>query len=148
MLKMEKVIPRPEEFKVEELIPVRWSDMDAIGHVNNSRYLTFCEMSNFAWFEKVAPGQALDRAPVFPVMAHTECDFLRSIVFPATIRVYIRAVRAGRSSLVLEYLIRDADEDVNYAVVRSTLVFIERESKKSSPIPEDVRERIRELDGI
>ena len=141
-------MPKPEDFKVETPITVRWSDMDAIGHVNNARYLTYCEMSNFAWFEKVAEGQSLETAPVFPVLARTECDFLHSIVYPANIKVLVRAVHAGKSSIVLEYLIRDAESDVNYALAKGTLVFIDRESHRAHPIPEDIREKMRTLDGV
>jgi Predicted thioesterase len=145
---MEKQIPAPEDFKVETPITVRWSDMDAIGHVNNARYLTYCEMSNFDWFGKVAEGQTLADAPVFPVLARTECDFLRSIVYPADIKVLVRAVHAGRSSIVLEYLIRDAQTGVNYALAKGTLVFIDRETHRAHAIPEDIREKMRELDGV
>jgi len=35
-----------------ERIPVRWGDMDAMGHVNNTVYFRFMEQTRISWFEK------------------------------------------------------------------------------------------------
>ena len=145
---MEKLLPSPEHFRVETPLVVRWGDLDALQHVNNTRYLTYCEMANFEWFAKVAPGQQLLDAPVYPVLARAECDFLASVTYPATLRILTRAIRVGHSSLCLEHLIRDAETGKNHALVHLTLVFIDRVAHHAQPVPEDIRARVRELDGI
>lgn len=145
---MEKVLPNPERFRVETALDVRWGDMDALRHVNNSRYLTYCEMANFEWFAKVAPGQELLDSPIYPVVARVECDFLASVTYPASLSILTRAIRIGRSSLCLEHLIRDAGNGKNYTLIHLTLVFIDHETHESKPIPEEIRTNIRELDGI
>lgn len=122
--------------------------MDALRHVNNSRYFTYCEMANFEWFGQMAPGQDMATAPVFPVLAHMECDYLASAVYPARLKVFVRAVHAGRTSIGLEYLVRDADKDVNYAFAHATLVFVDKAARRPHGIPEDVRRNMRLVDGV
>lgn len=145
---MGRDLPNPEHFKVETVLEVRWGDLDALRHVNNSRYLTYCEMANFSWFAKVAPGQDLLDVPAYPVLARAECDFLASVTYPATLRILTRAIRVGHSSLCLEHFIRDAAGDKAYTLVRLTLVFIDRETHRACPIPEEIRRAIRALDGL
>ncbi len=145
---MGRELPNPEHFKVETRVQVRWGDMDALRHVNNSRYLTYCEMANFEWFARVAPGQELLDVPAYPVLARAECDFLASITYPATLQVLTRALRVGHTSLCLEHLIRDASSGRAHALARLTLVFIDRETHRKSPVPQDIREKICALDGV
>jgi acyl-CoA thioester hydrolase len=145
---VEKDLPNPELFKVETTIDVRWSDMDVLRHVNNARYLTFCESANFEWFAKVAPGQGILDVPAYPVLARAECDFLASVTYPASLKILTRAIRVGRSSICLEHFIRDAAGTKDFSLVHLTLVFIDRETHKAVSIPEDVRANIRELDGL
>ena len=38
-----------------ERIPVRWGDMDAMGHVNNTVYFRYMEQTRICWFEKLLP---------------------------------------------------------------------------------------------
>lgn len=145
---MARELPNPEHFKVETTVEVRWSDLDALRHVNNARYLTFCEMANFSWFAKVAPGQELHEVPAYPVLARAECDFVASILYPSTIQVLTRAVRVGSSSLCLEHFLRDAESGKAHALVHLTLVFIDRETHRATPIPEEIRRAIEALDGV
>ena len=36
-------------------LEVRWREMDALGHVNNARYLTYFETGRIAYFERLSP---------------------------------------------------------------------------------------------
>ena len=33
-------------------IPIRWGDMDAMGHVNNTVYFRYIESARIAWLEQ------------------------------------------------------------------------------------------------
>ncbi|MBM3384043.1 MAG: acyl-CoA thioesterase, partial [Betaproteobacteria bacterium] len=41
-----------------ERIPIRWGDMDAMGHVNNTVYFRFMEQARISWFDRLVPEDA------------------------------------------------------------------------------------------
>lgn len=42
-----------KNFKYKMIINIRWSDMDAIGHVNNATYLTYLEEARICYLNDV-----------------------------------------------------------------------------------------------
>jgi acyl-CoA thioester hydrolase len=122
-----------------EKITVRWGDMDAVGHVNNAKYLTYFEQARVGWLESLVSG-AMSRSQG-PVMANVACEFKRAIVYPATVIVEVALGSAGRSSLPTGYRIVDADDPaVEYATGSSTLVWVDYGKGGSVALPEMIRE--------
>ncbi len=35
-------------------MPIRWGDMDMMGHVNNAKYFTYIETARIDWFTSIA----------------------------------------------------------------------------------------------
>jgi len=87
--------------KLTEVIqPVRWVDLDPLGHVNHAVYLSYLEESRNAWFEKVTAG---DLGPDSYVVARLEIDYLNEITVEAgTVSCCCRAVELGSSSLITD----------------------------------------------
>jgi acyl-CoA thioester hydrolase len=104
---------------------MRWSDMDAYGHVNNVVYLTFLEEARVDMFAPYAQ-HLQDHSPDGGfargvVIAKHEISYLRPLVFRAEpVRVETWVTRIGVSSYTLGYEVRD--EDVVYASAASVLV--------------------------
>ena len=75
----------------EMRIPVRWGDLDAMGHVNNTVYFRYFETLRIDWLRRFAAEP--NPAGVGPVMANGFCNFLRQIEFPGEIvaRHYVSA---------------------------------------------------------
>lgn len=112
------------------VMPVRWGDMDAVGHVNNTLYFRYVEE---------ARAQCFDAENVFftqgrvPVLAHASFDFLKSVLYPATVEVVMTITRIGRSSLAFDVVIETQQEPgVAYARGKNVVVAIERDSGQSS----------------
>ncbi len=74
-------------------IPIRWGDMDAYGHVNNTVYFRFMEQARVEWSEgmnvPVRPGGA------GPVIVNASCTFLIPMNYPGTVEVRTYAGHAG-----------------------------------------------------
>ena len=132
----------PEGLKLdhEMCIPVRWGDLDAMGHVNNTIYFRYFESLRIEWLNRV------DAAPnpegVGPVMANGFCNFIRQIEYPGEIlaRHYVSPPRAGSKSLDTYFTLSMADSpDVVSANGGATLVWLDFPSKKTVPLPDDLR---------
>lgn len=118
-------------------LEVRWGDLDALHHVNNTVFFRFFEEARVHLFARVHPGGFGRRAMV---LAHTECDFLRPLLYPASVVVGLKLTHAGHSSLELESLLTDAaDRQLVYARGRNVIVCVDTQTQRSVPwAPEEL----------
>lgn len=124
-------------------MPVRWRDLDAFNHVNNSKYLSYLEEARLQWMLGV-PGQGMDDH-VAPVVAAAQLNYRRPITWPAEVMIELFVERLGNSSLTVGHRIVDAqDADVLYCDGHVVLVWIDRDSGTSASLPASVREACRE----
>ncbi len=124
------------------LIPVRWGDMDALGHVNNAAYFTYMEQTRITWLEALgAPVLSLQNAQGC-VIVNATCTFHKPVTYPATLKIGMYGAAPGRSSFESSYELRDADTDVLYASGSARIVWVDYASGRSIPLPEFIRERL------
>jgi acyl-CoA thioester hydrolase len=122
----------------ETLIPIRWGDMDAMAHLNNTVYFRLIEEARIQWFN------ALDMVALptgdGPILAHAACDFLKPMTYPSTAKVTQTVSRVGRSSIDLDCVIERVEEPgVAYAKCKSVVVWMDYQAGKSAPWPERLR---------
>ena len=124
-----------------ERIPIRWGDMDAMGHVNNAVYFRFMEQARISWFDRLVPeNEAWQSTGI--VIANASCNYKRAITYPGTVEVKLFVGTPGGASVPTWYELRvDADPEP-YADGAAVVVFIDMKSQKSKRIPEDIRARL------
>lgn len=113
-------------------VSVRFSDMDAMGHVNNARYLTYFEEARFAFLAHIAgDGPSLSDGGM--VLARIECDYRRPIVAkPAPLQVSVAVCAVGDSSFTL---VSDILADGGVAASsRAVLVGYDYTQQRSRPL--------------
>jgi acyl-CoA thioester hydrolase len=84
--------------------PLRWSDLDAYGHVNNARFLTLYEEARVALMFVEARKAGVDGFERGVVISRHEVDYLRPIDYddPVRIELWIEQVRASRFTVAYE----------------------------------------------
>jgi acyl-CoA thioester hydrolase len=120
-----------------ERIPVRWGDMDAMGHVNNTVYFRYMEQARIGWFGALVP-QAEAWNGCFIVIANASCNFKRPINYPGTVAVRVFIDPPGGSSVETFYELT-VQEDL-YADGTARLVFVDTQRQKPVRIPAKIRE--------
>jgi len=123
-----------------ERIAVRWGDMDAMGHVNNTVYFRFMEQARIGWFERLLPQEEAWKT-IGIVIANATCNFKRPINYPGTVAVKLSVGAPGGSSVPTFYELTLEDE--LYADGAATVVFIDMEKQKPVRIPERIRSLLR-----
>jgi len=119
-----------------ERIAIRWGDMDAMGHVNNTVYFGYMEQARIGWFEALVPrGEAWNSMGI--VIVNASCNFRRPINYPGTVEVKVFAGAPGGSSVPTFYEL--SIEDEIYADGAATVVFIDMQQQKPVRIPEAIR---------
>ncbi|MFI0817990.1 acyl-CoA thioesterase [Streptomyces sp. NPDC021098] len=90
--------------------PLRWSDMDAFGHVNNVVFLRYLEEARVDFMWRLAPGNGSDAFTGGVVVARHEIDYLKPLVHrhaPVTIETWVTEIRAAY--ITLRYEIKDEE---------------------------------------
>ena len=107
---------------------VRWGDLDAFGHVNNSTYLIFAQEARYAWSKMIEM-----------VVARAEVEFIAPIYTgDIYIDVEIWVNKIGTSSFGVTYEMKNGDELL--AVVKTVQVTVSMDTKKSRPLKDAERE--------
>jgi acyl-CoA thioester hydrolase len=119
-----------------EKIPVRWGDMDAMGHVNNTVYFRYMEQARIGWFESLLPRGEAWRA-IGIVIVNASCNFKKPINYPGTVEVKVLAGEPGGSSIDTYYELLLADE--LYADGAAKVVFVDGQKQKPLRIPDEIR---------
>jgi len=88
----------------EYACPLRWSDMDAFGHVNNVQYLRYLEDARVAMFLEPPPDERAFTLDGDVVVARHEIDYLRPLVYRrAPVPLRVRVTKIGGASFTLAY---------------------------------------------
>lgn len=128
-----------KEFVLE--VPLRWGDMDAMGHLNNVMYFRLMEEARIQWFAQL--GFATLPAGEAPILAHAACDFVRAMTYPGVALVQQIVTRVGRSSVEMSVSIeKQGESGVVYATGRAVIVWYDYNAGRSVPWPESVRATI------
>jgi len=116
---------------------VRWSDLDAFNHVNNSKFLTYLEEARLQWLQHVRDWFSEE---AMPVLAASELQYRRPIAWPATLHIELRCTRLGNSSMTIAHRIVDAaDASCLYSDGHVVMVWMNPASGKSAPLPASIR---------
>ena len=119
-------------------LSVRWRDLDAFNHVNNSKFLSYLEEARLRWMIHL-PGEWIDEN-VAPVVASANVNYRRPIEWPNEIVVELFVERLGNTSLTIGHRIVHADDaSILYADGNVVMVWIDKARGQASPLPEAVR---------
>lgn len=117
---------------------VRWRDLDAFNHVNNSKYLIYLEEARLQWMLGI-PGLGIDDH-VAPVVAASQLNYRRPITWPSQLVIELFVERLGNTSVTIGHRIVDANQaDVLYCDGNVVMVWIDRDSGQAAALPRDVR---------
>lgn len=128
-------------------ITVRWGEMDALGHVNNTVFYRYSEDGRLDYFTSM-----LEAAPSAnssgPILADLRCSFLQQLRFPAEVEIATRVARIGGSSIRMEQALFYRDGADAIAAFEAVVVWFDYSSQSSGRVPEPVRTRIREMESV
>jgi acyl-CoA thioester hydrolase len=132
-------LPAEKKLIHELTIPLRWGDMDAMGHINNTLYFRYLEICRLDWLFKV--GVKVGAGDEGPVVVNAFCNFLRQLQFPGDIRVTLHVSNPGRSSFETWHTVERTDEPgVAWAEGGAQTVWTDYRAKKSAPMPDWFRQ--------
>ncbi|MFG2297167.1 acyl-CoA thioesterase [Streptomyces sp. NPDC048603] len=126
--------------------PLRWSDMDAFGHVNNVVFLRYLEEARIDFMFRLAPGNGSKSFQGGSVVARHEIDYKRPLVHrhePVVVESWVTKI--GAASLTIAYDVKDAeDSDLVYVSASTVVVPFDLETQRPRRITEEERHFLQE----
>ena len=131
-------LPERKKLVFECVMPIRWGDMDAMGHVNNTVYFRYMEVARLDWLFSI---NALPNPNgEGPVIVNAFCNFIKQLAFPGQVRVKHYVANPGRTSFETYLILERSDEPgVVYASGGAQAVWVDFPRGKSMPLPDSLR---------
>lgn len=131
-------IPENKKPVFEMRLPIRWGDMDAMGHVNNTSYFRYLETVRIDWMYSI--GCVPDPQGEGPVIVNAFCNFYKQLEYPGDILIRMYASDPGRTTFETWGTMERVDQPgVIYAAGGATTIWVDFPSQKAAALPDWMR---------
>jgi len=131
-------IPENKKLVYEMRIPIRWGDMDAMSHVNNTTYFRYLETIRIDWMRSI--GCQPDPQGEGPLIVNAFCNFYKQLEYPGDVLVKMYVSDPGRSTFESWGTMERAEvPGVICAAGGATTVWVNFPAQKSAPLPDWLR---------
>ena len=127
------------DYRVHRLIPTRWMDNDAYGHVNNVIYYSWFDTAVNAWLIEQSLLDIHNGNPI-GLVVETGCRYNRSVAFPEIVEAGLRIAKLGNSSVRWEVGLFTAGHEAPAAEGHFVHVYVDRETRRPAPLPDAWRQ--------
>ncbi len=134
------------KFRFSITISVRFDDMDALGHVNNAKYLTYFEEARLAYWVNLFSLDYSNIQSVGLILANAHVDFRAPAKLGDFLTVHIRVPEFGTKSFPMEYRIENSKTKQLIADGSTLQVMYDYEQNATIPVPDDVKKKILEFE--
>jgi|TARA_R110002049_G_scaffold88246_1_gene222894 acyl-CoA thioester hydrolase len=117
------------------IVEPRFSETDALGHVNNTVLPVWFEQGRTPIFKIFTPSLAIDEWKL--ILAKIDVSFLKQIFYGKEVEVKTYIQSLGNSSLVVYH--EAWQENLKVAEGTAVMVYFDHDTQKSKPLPDDIK---------
>lgn len=115
--------------------PVRWGDIDMLGHVNNSNYFRYCEEGRVQFFTDSNIRAALGGDKLGFVVAYIDCKFKFPVTYPDNLIIATKVEKISSDRLTLSQVIFSETHQKIAAKSESIIVSYSHEMQSKIKLP-------------
>ena len=135
---MKIALPEQRKLVHDMVLSIRWGDMDAMGHVNNTVYFRYMETVRIEWMRAV--GCDPDPQGQGPVIVNAFCNFYRQLEYPGDVRVKLYVSDPGRTTFETWCTMERTDQpSVVCAEGGATTIWVDFPQQKAETLPDWMR---------
>ncbi len=127
--------------------PVAWGEMDFYAHVNNVVYFRYFENVRVEYFRRIGWLDLEQETGIGPILAATQARFRKPLSFPDTVSIGARISAIEEDRCTMDYCVVSHRLDAVAAEGQGTIVSYHYPESRKVPIPQELRQRIAELEG-
>jgi len=135
------------DFHFKVPIHVRYADLDAQWHVNNSRFLTYMEQARLEYLQHLGLFDASSFLDLRLIIADVHVAYKAPIVLNQKISVSTRTAKIGNKSITFEYEIRDDETGIVCGTGEVVGVCYDFRNHETTPVPPEWRQKIAEFEN-
>ena len=144
---MNHAIEAQYPFKRTTSVQLRFNDIDALGHVNNSVYFQFFDLAKTEYFAGLEVNADINWCRPSIVIANVNCSFLMPTVFQEPVEVLTQCAHLGNKSLTLLQHLVNSDTGEVKCTCATVMVNMDPQTNQPSPIPQVWRDAIVAFEG-
>ncbi len=138
---MRYAIPEQKKLVYQSTFPMRWGDMDAMGHLNNTLYFRYFETVRIDWL--LGLGAKPTPSGEGFVIANAVCNFYKQLEYPVSIVAKLYVSDVARTSFETWVTLERKDEpSVICAAGGSTTIWVNSIIKKAETLPDWLRQHL------
>jgi acyl-CoA thioester hydrolase len=138
---MKIAIPEKKKLVYEMTLPIRWGDMDAMGHLNNTSYFRYFETARIDWLYTL--GQVPGPAKEGIVIVNAFCNFYRQLEYPGDVLLKMYASDPGRTTFETWVTMARSDApEVICAAGGATTMWVDFPRQKAINLPDWLRDLV------
>ena len=131
-------IPESKKLVFEMRIPIRWGDMDAMSHVNNTTYFRYLVTCRIDWMLSI--GCVPDAKGEGPVIVNAFCNFYKQLEYPGEVLMKMYVSDPGRTTFESWGTMERADQPGTvYAAGGATTIWVDFPKQKAIALPDWMR---------
>ena len=135
---MKYEIPENKKLVYEMTVPIRWGDMDAMGHVNNTLYFRYLEIIRVEWLAKHNAEPSPEGQG--PVIVNAFCNFYKQLEYPGDVLLKMYVSDPARTTFETWTTMELASKPGTiYAAGGATTIWVDFPKQKAMELPDWVR---------
>lgn len=138
-------IPKIDEFRCCTDVQLRFNDIDILGHLNNTVYLSLFDLAKARYMEAANEGD-MNWQRVESVIANINCSYIEQVKFGDEIRIYTRCLKMGEKSFTLQQMMVDAHDHVK-SLCETVMVSYDPDRREAVPVTHRWRTAVSRYEG-
>jgi acyl-CoA thioester hydrolase len=135
---MRYLLPEHRKQVFETTIPIRWGDIDAMGHLNNASYFRYMEVCRIDWLASIdsVPSQTAEGI----VIVNAFCNFYRQLTYPGDVLMKMYTSDPARTTFETWVTMERSDAPgVIDAAGGATTIWVDFPNQKAKALPDWLR---------
>ena len=134
-------LPSEKIFRHRLPLQIRFSDVDVLGHVNNTVYMAFYDTGKASYMTEVL-GRKIEWKDVDTVIANIDCAFIAPIFYGEKIEVLTKCVAIHDKSFRLLQMIFETEKKEVKSVCETVMVSFDSHSQKAVALSDEWRQKL------
>ena len=130
------------DYTAVEEITVRWGDMDARGHVNNTIYYRYFESSRIALFRVMGIYEEPTKVQIGPILSFQSCYYKAPLTYPDTIYVGAKIKSIEGSKIIIDHSLVSQKLQRQVAEGEAHIIWYDYANKRRAPISDDLKQKL------
>ena len=136
------------QFPVIIKIPILWGYMDAYQHVNNVIFFRFFESVRIAYFDRIGFTTLKNTIGIGPILASTECKYKIPLKYPDKVSIRAKITDLEEDRFTMKYILISHQLNKLAAEAKAIVVSYDYKNDQKVPIPQEIRNKIIELENL